>query len=293
MRLDENKKIGLFFVIPLIVYFIIFFIYPIYVLISYAFTSPGGSFTLSNFAAMPKDFILKISLINTLYYYVGSTVLQFGAGFLLAVLLNAYSGRLKSFFKGALFVPLTVSPVVIGLIWILILNPTYGPVDYILRTLGIIRSPVNWLGSTELAMPSIIIANGWEYIPFVFLIIYAGLQTIPKQLYEAAEIDGMSHLQTFRYITLPLIRPIMLVAFLLNSIGILQGFALVYEVTSGGPGYSTYILSYYIYQVGFAFFHMHYAAALAILFLIIVGAYVFLILRLTSVEKYLGLRSYE
>ncbi len=242
---------------------------------------------------MASDPLLRVSLINTFYYYAGSAALQFGIGFLLAVVLNAYSGRLKGFFKGALFVPLTVSPVVIGLMWIIIFNPTYGPVDYILKALGIAKYSINWLGSTNLAMPTIIIANGWEYIPFVFLIIFAGLQTIPKQLYEAAEVDGMSHFQTFRYITLPLIRPIMLVAFLLNSIGILQGFALVYEVTSGGPGYSTYILSYYIYQVGFSFFNFRYAAALSILFLIIVGVFVFLVLKFTSVEKYLGLSDHE
>jgi multiple sugar transport system permease protein len=123
----------------------------------------------------------------------------------------------------------------------------------------------------------------------VFLIIYAGLQTVPPQLYEAASVDGLSRFQTFRFITLPSIRPSIIVAFLLNSIGVLKGFDLIYVLTNGGPGFSTYILSFYTYVVGFSFFEPHYAAAIALLFLAIIGTFVFLMLKFTSVEEHLGL----
>jgi multiple sugar transport system permease protein len=283
MNRKQAAKIGLVLASPLLIYFLVFFVYPIFLLFRYAFTSSSGALSLSNFAAMTRDPLLYSSLVNTLYYFVGSVAVQFSGGFLAAMVLNSYTGRLRNVFRMILYIPLTISPIVIALMWLLIFNPTYGPIDYILRT------PVNWLGSLNLAMPTIIVANGWEYIPFVFLIIYAGLQSVPKQYYEAASIDGMNRLQTFRYITMPSIRPIMIIAFLLNSIGILQGFTLVYVLTNGGPGFSTYILSFYIYKVAFTYFNMHYAAALSLLFIFIIAVFVYAMLKLTSVEKYLGL----
>lgn len=284
MNRKQATKIGLVLASPLLIYFLIFFVYPIFLLFKYAFTDTSGVLSLNNFVAMTRDPILYSSLVNTLYYFVGSVAVQFSGGFAAAIMLNSYTGRLKNTFRMIMYIPLTISPIVIALMWLLIFNPSYGPIDYILR------SPVNWLGSLNLAMPTIIVANGWEYIPFVFLIIYAGLQSVPRQYYEAASIDGMNRLQTFRYITMPSIRPIMIIAFLLNSIGILQGFTLVYVLTNGGPGFSTYILSFYIYKVAFSYFNMHYAAALSLLFIFIIAAFVYAMLKLTSVEKYLGLR---
>ena len=272
---------------PIIVYFAAFFIYPLFNLFQNAFTSDAGSFTLSNFQSMLSDPILGVSLSNTAYYFVGSVTLEYSVGFMVAVLLYSYVGRLKTIFRTIIFLPLMVSPVVIGLMWQMILNKDWGPLDYLLSPFGL--GQMNWLGSQSLAMPSLILANTWEYSPFVFLIIYAGLQTVPPQLYEAASVDGLSRFQTFRFITLPSIRPSIVVAFLLNSIGVLKGFDLIYVLTNGGPGFSTYILSFYTYVVGFSFFETHYAAAIALLFLAIIGTFVFLMLKFTSVEEHLGL----
>jgi multiple sugar transport system permease protein len=237
---------------------------------------------------MLTDPLLKTALQNTAFYFFGSVALEFSVGFGVAFLLYNYTGRLRAVFRTIIFLPLMVSPVVIGLMWLLLLNTSYGPIDYILHLLGL--PALNWLGSITLAMPSLIIANGWEYSPFVFLIIYAGLQVVPQQLYEAASVDGLTRFQTFRYITLPSIRASMIVAFLLNSIGVLKGFDLIYVLTSGGPGNATYILSFYTYIVGFAYFETHYAAALSVLFLVIVMAFVLVMLKFTSVEEYLGLK---
>lgn len=214
--------------------------------------------------------------------------MQYSTGFGVAVLLYNYTGRLRSIFRTIFFLPLMVSPVVIGLMWLLILNVNFGPLDYLLSLVGI--SPLNWLGNAALALPSVIIANGWEYSPFVFLLIYAGLQTVPQQFYEAASVDGLSRFQIFRHITLPSIRASMVVAFLLSAIGVLKGFDLVYVLTNGGPGFATFILSFYIYVVGFTFFQFHYAAALSLLYLVVIIAVVFIMLRFTAVEKYLGLK---
>lgn len=288
MRRGQALKVGLVLASPIIVYFVAFFGFPLFTLFQDALTSSSGAFTLANFQRMLSDPLLSVSLSNTAYYFVGSVALEYSVGFGVAVLLYTYSGRLRSIFRTIIFLPLMVSPVVIGLMWLMILNVNYGPLDYLLAPLGL--GGTNWLGSQSLAMPSLILANTWEYSPFVFLIIYAGLQTVPPQLYEAAGVDGLSRFQTFRFITLPSIRPAVVVAFLLNSIGVLKGFDLVYVLTNGGPGFSTYILSFYTYVVGFSFFQPNYAAALSLLFLAIIGAFVFLMLRFTAVEEYLGLR---
>jgi multiple sugar transport system permease protein len=288
VRRGQTLKVGLVLASPIIVYFAAFFVYPLYTLFQNAFTSSSGALTLQNFHAMLSDPLLQVSLTNTAYYFVGSVALEYSIGFGVAILLYNYTGRMRSVFRTAIFLPLMVSPVVIGLMWLMILNTNYGPLDYLLSFFGV--GPINWLGSQSLAMPSLIIANTWEYSPFVFLIIYAGLQTVPQQLYEAASVDGLTRFKTFRFITLPSIRPSIVVAFLLNSIGVLKGFDLIYVLTNGGPGFSTYILSFYTYVVGFSFFETHYAAAIALLFLAIIGAFVFAMLRFTSVEEYLGLK---
>ena len=166
-------KVGLVLASPLIVYFAAFFIYPLFNLLQNAFTSDSGAFTIANFRSMLSDPILDVSLTNTAYYFVGSVTLEYSVGFMVAVLLYAYTGRLRSIFRTIIFLPLMVSPVVIGLMWLLNLNTNYGPLDYVLGPLGL--GNTNWIGSQSLAMPSLILANTWEYSPFVFLIIYAGL----------------------------------------------------------------------------------------------------------------------
>ena len=288
MRLSKTLRVGLVLALPIIVYFLIFFIYPIALLFDEAFTTAGGVLTLANFQRMLNDPVLQTSLQNTFFYFIGSLGLEFFVGFGVAVLLYNYVGRLKALFRTLIFIPLMVSPVVIGLVWVLLLNNQYGPIDYFLRVLGL--PSMNFLGSLSLALPSIIVANGWEYSPFVFLIIYAGLITVPQQLYEAAAVDGMSRFQAFRYVTFPSIRGVMLVAFLLDAIGVLKGFDLIYVITSGGPGYSTYLLSFYAYKEAFVYFQTNYAAALSLLFLAIIAAFLTMVLKFTPVEEYLGIR---
>ena len=288
MRLNRALKVGLVLALPIIVYFFVFFIYPLALLFEDAFTSAGGAFTLANFQKMPADPVLLTTLQNTVFYFIGSLGLELFVGFGVAVLLYNYLGRLKTLFRTVIFIPLMVSPVVIGLMWVLLLNNEYGPVDYFIRLLGL--HPLNFLGSLSLALPSIIVANGWEFSPFVLLIIYAGLQTAPQQLYDAAAVDGMSRFQAFRYVTLPSIRGVMLVAFLLDAIGVLKGFDLIYVITSGGPGYSTYILSFYAYKEAFVYFQTNYAAALSLLFLATIAVFVAMVLKFTPVEEYLGIR---
>ncbi|MDG6940142.1 MAG: sugar ABC transporter permease [Nitrososphaerota archaeon] len=282
-----HRKAGLILITPIMVYFLVFFAYPMYILFYDAFTR-GGRFTTAEFSKMPQDPLLLHSLTNTLYYFVATVALEFLIGFGAALVLYWYMGRLKRVFQTFLILPLVISPVAISLMWVLLLSPTFGPVDYILGFFGL-HSP-NWLGSTSLAMPAIIFASSWEYSPFIFLVVYAALLSVPRQLYEAASIDGMGRWAAFRHITVPGIRAAAVVGFVLESVGVMKSFALIYVLTNGGPGNATYILGFYIYQVAFSFFETHYAAALSLLFLAIVTSFVAFVLKFTSVEKYLGLK---
>jgi multiple sugar transport system permease protein len=288
MRLNEDSWASTLFLFPLIIVFAVFFAYPLLDLIFLSFTSQAGSFTIAQWGYLLHDPFLIPILWNTLYYFLGSVLAQYGFGFIVAILLYNYTGKLKGFFNIAFFVPLMVSPVASSLMWALIFDQHYGPLNYFLQLLG--GPALNWLGSTQLAMPSLFIVNMWEFSPYAFVLIYAGLQLVPTTLYEAGEIDGMTGFQKFIHITVPQIKGPLLAAFVLDAISILKGFDLVYVLTSGGPGISTSILSFYVYQVAFSFLKQHYAAVLSLLLLIIISAFLVFMFKFTSVEEHLGLK---
>jgi len=227
-------------------------------------------------------------LPTTFYYFIGSLGLEFLVGLGVALLVYSYTGRLRGVVRTLILLPLAMSPVVVALMWMLMFDLNYGPINYFLGLLGVPAQ--NWLGNTSLSLPSLIITNAWEFSPFIFLVVYAGLQMIPVELHEAANVDGLGRFQTFRYVTLPSIRASIVVALTLDAIGVLKGFDLVYVLTNGGPGYSTSVLSFYIYEVGFSFLQAHYAAALSLLYLAIIIAFVAAVIKFTSLEDYLGLK---
>ncbi|HHV61942.1 MAG TPA: sugar ABC transporter permease [Firmicutes bacterium] len=186
------------------------------------------------------------SVIVSLEYMVISTVIEFILGFAIAILFNRKMIG-KRLWMSCLLVPLTVTPAVVALMWKLMYNTEYGVINYILGFLGI---SVNWL-SSSMALISVIIVDIWQWTPFVALILYAGLQALPQEPYEASMVDGASSLQVFRYITLPMMRPMITIAILLRSIDALKVFDTVYGLTQGGPGNATELLSLHIYRLGF------------------------------------------
>jgi multiple sugar transport system permease protein len=185
-----------------------------------------------------------------------------------ALLLHQITGKIIGFLRTTLIIPTIMTPVVVGLIWRLMYNPDMGMLNYFLALFGF--PTVNWTGMPGTALPSVIIADIWEWTPFMALIMLAGLQALPQEPFEAALVDGASAWQSFRYITLPFLAPTMLVAFLIRLMDAFKTFDLVFVLTQGGPGMSTEILNYYTYRYGFKFFHLGYASALSWLLVVVI-----------------------
>lgn len=186
------------------------------------------------------------SVWNTFVFLTSAVFFQFVLGLGIAMLFHRTIAG-KRLWMSILIIPLTITPSVIGLMWKLMYNTEYGVLNFLLEFVG---QKVNWLGPSA-ALASVIIVDIWQWTPFMALMLYAGLQAIPTQPYESAVIDGASALQIFRFITIPLLKPMLIVALLLRTIDALRIFDTVYVLTKGGPGNLTELLSLHIYRVGF------------------------------------------
>jgi multiple sugar transport system permease protein len=203
------------------------------------------------------------SVQRTLYFTVVSVALELALGILFAVLLNEHfrgnlGARLAMIFPWAL---LTVSN---GVLWAWILNPTYGVANALLVQLGVLSAPKAWLSDTFWTMNVIILADAWKTVPNMTLLLLAGLQPISADLYEAAEVDGATRWQKFARITLPLLRPVILVAVALRTIGAFKVFDIIYVLTgNGGPANSTKVIAFYDYDQAFHYLFFGYGAAIS------------------------------
>lgn len=200
-------------------------------------------------------------LRNTIYYTAGYVPLAVTLPLFMAMLVNQ---KLKgiTFFRTTYFLPVVTSGVAIALVWGWMYNPSFGVINYLLKTLFGIDGP-RWLADPRWAMPSLIIIGVWQSVGYNMVIYLAGLQGIPQELYEAARMDGAGWWPQFRHITVPLITPTAFFILVLSVIGSFQVWTITYLLTQGGPAGATLTLSYYIYQQGFEWFHMGFAAALA------------------------------
>jgi multiple sugar transport system permease protein len=158
-------------------------------------------------------------------------------------------------------------PVVAAVVWRLMLNPNFGAINGTLKQIGVDTEALTWTASPTLAMLSVIAVDVWQWTPFVFLVLLAGLQAIPQEPYEAALIDGSSRWQTFRHVTLPLLKPAILIVLLLRTMDLLRVFDQIFILTEGGPGFATETISLYIYRTAFRFFDFGYAAAMSFVLL--------------------------
>lgn len=237
---------------------------------------------LGNYAKILQDARFWNAAQVTGTYMFGTIATQLVLGLGIALLLQRQvlaAGLVRT----ALLLPMMMTPVVVGLIWRFMFNPTQGVVNYLLGLLGI-PGP-NWLGSLQTGLLSVMIADIWEWTPFMVLILLAALQTLPQEPYEAAAIDGASAWQAFQHITIPLLRPTIVVAVLLRAIDSFKTFDLVYVMTNGGPGTSTETLSFYTYKWGFKFFQMGYASALSFVMLIMVIIFANILILATARKR--------
>lgn len=282
-KLHKNRWV--FFVAPTVFTLLCIVIFPLIFSLSLSlhdwniFRQEGWQWRgLGNYAdILFLDPYFRQSLKVTVFYLLGTVPLQFILGLAVALILYRITRKIIGFLRTTLIVPAIMTPIVVGIIWRLMYNPDLGMLNYLLSLIGL--PPVNWTGMPMSALPSVMMADIWEWTPFMALILLAGLQALPREPYEAAVVDGASNWQSFRYITLPLLSPVMLVAILIRLMDSFKTFDLIFVLTQGGPGMSTETMNYYTYRYGFKFFHMGYASALSWLLVIIVTVISIILVR--------------
>lgn len=262
-------------------------IYPLFYAVRVSLQAGAGAharWSLENFARLLSDGFFLSALLHTLVYAAAALTCEFLFGLGLAVLLH-HEMRGRSFFRAALLVPMMLPPVVVGVVWRLVLNPNFGAINGTLKSFGMRTESLTWTASPRLAFLSVIAVDVWQWTPFVFLILLAGLQAIPQEPYEAALIDGSSSWQTFRHITLPLLKPAILIVLLLRTMDLLRVFDQIFILTEGGPGFATETISLYIYRAAFRFGDFGYAAAMSFVLLIVTNSISLAYIRLLQKQE--------
>ena len=268
----QNKRellLPALFLAPALAVLLALSIYPLIYSITISLqqeTAAGISWTLGNFTRLFSDGFFWTAMVHTFIYAAVALTCEFLLGLGLALLLNNQI-RGRAFFRASLLVPMMLPTVVVGVVWRLMLNPNFGAVNGTLKQFGIDTERLTWTASPKLAMLSVIAVDVWQWTPFVFLVLLAGLQAIPQEPYEAALIDGSSRWQTFRHVTLPLLKPSILIVLLLRTMDLLRVFDQIFILTEGGPGFATETISLYIYRAAFRFFDFGYAAAMSFVLL--------------------------
>jgi multiple sugar transport system permease protein len=257
---------------------------PLVIGISYSFQSIAllkpldtGWIGLENYASLLDDRKFWKSLTNTLWWTFGSVSIQFALGLGLALLLNTqFHG--KRLIQALVFLPWAVPTFLIALIWAWLFNPIIGPIPHWLAALGILSEPYNILSNPDIAMWGPIAANVWYGVPFFAITLLAALQSIPGELYEAADIDGATAWQSFTKITLPFLAPMIAITVMLRTIWIATFADLIFVMTGGGPANSTQILSSYIFTTAFRKLDFGYASAIAVALLLLLLTYAIILL---------------
>lgn len=221
-----------------------------------------GFIGLGNYARLLRDDVFWLSLWNSFLWVFGSVSLQFVGGFAAALLLHqGFRGR--ALFRTLTLLPWIIPGVVVALIWEFLYQPNYGALNDVLARLGLMTEKVAWLSNPSLAMPAVIATNVWRGVPFFAIMLLAGLQAIPDELYEAARVDGANPWQQFRFITLPSMKPTIFYVVTMGLIGCFQVFDQIYVMTEGGPLKATLTTAYLLYREAFVSFNMGYACAIA------------------------------
>jgi multiple sugar transport system permease protein len=294
----RSNREGRLLVAPAVALLLAMTVFPAVYLIHasvFDFTLLGGSrrfVGLDNYVEVLTNDVLRSSVLRTLAFVVVAVGVQLFIGMIIAVNL-ARRTVFNTVASTLLLLPLAVTPAVSGLVFRQLLNPNFGWVDHYLERLGIIDGPVEWLSHPGTAWIALIGLDVWQWTPFVALILMAGLQALPREPFDAAAVDGASRWQTFRYLTLPMLRPFIAIAVVLRVIQAFKTFDSFKVLTDGGPGDSTEIVNLMIHRVALQSFRVGDAAALGVVFLIVVSLLAPLILRVAwgSVSASVGERS--
>lgn len=291
LTLWSNRNVKYLFVVPALLLILGLMIFPLVYSLGLSFTDwtiqqpEFASVGLSNYAeVLTDDSRWQLAMVRTLVMTVVAVTVELVLGFAIAhLLIDELPG--KRFIIPLLVLPAVANPIVVGFIWKVMYNPSYGPINQIIS--NVLQRPFEmlWLANQQVALVAITIVEIWEWTPFMFLVMLAGLMGLNPELYEAAAIDGASRWDILTQITIPLMKPIIIVAVLIRGLDVFRLFDLVFVMTSGGPGTSTETISYYIYLLGFKFFRLGYGAAASYLLLIFLSIAVVLLLRQMSRQE--------
>ena len=290
MKLTDASAAGLLFVAPALLAIVTFFFVPVIASLGLSFTDfdiyAVASWRnlriigLGNYSRLLHDPLFWVALRNTAYFVIAGVPLSIALSLGAALLVDARRVRFKAFFRTAFFLPVVATLVAVAVVWRYVYHPRFGLLNQALGAFGF--GPVDWLGDPRFAMPAIILMAAWKNFGFNMLIFIAALQSIPGSLYEAASLDGATTVQQFRHVTLPVLAPTFLFVAVITVIGYFQLFAEPYVMTQGGPANSTLSIVLLMYQQGFRWWNMGYAAAVAFVLFAIILVLTFVQTRLPN-----------
>jgi ABC-type sugar transport system permease subunit len=302
IKLRFRKALPFWLILPTILVLLVVQVYPaLYTFwLSFQERTPQGweYVEFDNFDRLYGAGIFAESIGHTIIFLAGYTVITLILGFIIALLLKEHVGW-TGFYITLLFIPWIIADIIAGLVFRLLVVPQYGLITGILGDPQLFppdgisvltdNRPTPWFGDFPFppspALVFLILASAWRALPFVTLLILAALQTVPSEVLESARIDGANGLQITRHITVPLIMPAMVVALFNLTLGGMNGVGMVFSLTGGGPGTTTYLLSYFLYVLGWGQFQFGRAAALAILITIVNWILIYFVLRMTRVNE--------
>ena len=268
-RIGQSRgALGFLFMLPAAVLLLLFLAYPLGLGVWLGFTDekigrPGIFIGIENYQYLWSDSVFWLSVFNTLLYTIVASALKFGLGLWLALLLNEHL-PFKAFFRAIVLLPWVVPTVLSAIAFWWIYDAQFSILSWVLMQFGWIDSPINFLGDPNNARASVIAANVWRGIPFVAITLLAGLQTIPPSLYEAATLDGATSWQRFRYVTLPMLTPIIAIVMTFSVLFTFTDFQLIYVLTRGGPVNATHLMATLSFQRGISGGNLGEGAAIAV-----------------------------
>jgi multiple sugar transport system permease protein len=273
--MGDKRVLAWALVVPTLIFLLLVGLYPTVYVLALSFSKydalAGGKLTwvgLHNYIRAFQTPRFYHGLYVTAWFAIGGICIQLIIGFVMALSLQQVGPRLRRIMTTLFLIPFMITPAVVAILWKQIYHPTFGPLNYLLSFVGI-EGPA-WVSDPIWALPSLVLVDVWQWTPFMTILLLAGLQSLSREIYEAAYVDGASPWQAFRDHTLPLMKPFIFLAVFLRFIDAFKLFDLVFIVSRGGPGDMTESISYFTYVMGFKYFDLGLAAALSVLQLIII-----------------------
>jgi len=284
----ESKYLGWLYLLPGLIIYVLFILYPIVETFRLSFYKWDGFSTnrlfigIQNYLEIFQRGQFLSALVHNLIFIIFYCFIPILVGLVLASLLGRRILPGMAFFRAGLFLPQVLSMVVVGVVWRWIFNPAFGPLNILLKTIGLGAWALPWLGDSTWALPAIGLIGSWVQYGFCMVLFLAGMQRIPAEYYEAAELDGANEVQQLLYVTLPGLRPEMGVALITTIIAALRVFDLVFVTTRGGPGDATLVASFLVYRSAFQQNRIGYAAAVATIMTCVILLISYMITRFQS-----------